>query len=67
MEVYAFRWKALPDAFNFQGLKHGHFHDPCNAQFVHFKDCHKRLEIPFCAQFMKDKQEAIAKFPDLFK
>ncbi len=66
-EVFAKRWKPLPEAYNFQGLKHGHFHNACSAHFVHFKDCHKRTDNPFCAEYVKQKKEAITAHPELFK
>jgi hypothetical protein len=66
-EVFAKRWKALPEAYNFQGLKHGHFDNACNAHFVHYKDCHKRQDNPICANYMKQKGEARTAHPDLFR
>jgi lipopolysaccharide biosynthesis glycosyltransferase len=65
-EVFAKRWKPLPEVYNFQGMKHGHQFNACGAQFVHYKGCHERKENPFCKYYLKQREEAAEKFPELF-
>ena len=65
-EVYDGRWKPLPEDFNFQGMKHGHYWEPCSAKFVHYKDCDKHMDIPFCQDYDKQRKEASSAFPELF-
>lgn len=65
-EVFARRWKALPENYNFQGLKHGHYAVACGATFIHFKDCSRRKEHPVCQRYFQQRDEAKSKFPEVF-
>ena len=36
-EVFNQQWKPLPEDYNFQGMKNGHYWEVCSARFVHYK------------------------------
>ena len=58
-EVYTNKWKALPEGYNHQGLKHGHYHDTSAAIFVHYKGCleEERKQFPACQRYLFQRKQ----------
>ena len=48
-------------------MKHGHYRNACGGVFVHYKDCDKLSDNPFCRKFAQEREEAKKAHPDLFK